>query len=100
MPPRMKSWRNALLSNAVSDFSRNAHLYADGARTSEMKLFFRERSTPVRACELCLLPMKFLGDHAEFRLFRCESCALVSTENAEPESGLALARRAGVSLHY
>lgn len=45
-----------------------------------MKVLFTSSGTPVRTCELCLMPMKFLGEHAHCRLFRCDDCALVSTE--------------------
>jgi hypothetical protein len=64
-----------------------------------MKIVFDDggRGTPLRACELCLQPMKFLGDHAECRLFRCDRCALVSTEDVQPQSVLATVRQAGLT---
>lgn len=43
-------------------------------------IFGQGGGTPVKGCELCLRPMRFLGDYAEYRLFRCDDCALVSTE--------------------
>ena len=50
-----------------------------------MKLFFAGRgTTPMRGCELCLQPMRFLGEHAECQLFRCDDCALVSTDGIDP----------------
>lgn len=58
------------------------------------------RDTPVRTCELCLQPMKFLGDHAEYRLFRCESCALVSTEDTEPHSGVRSPGASAWAFHH
>lgn len=63
-----------------------------------MKIVFDDggRRTPARACELCLQPMKFLGDHADCRLFRCDRCALVSTDDVQPQSVLATVRQAGV----
>ena len=50
-----------------------------------MKPFFSGggRATPFRGCELCLKPVRYLGDHADCRLFRCEDCALVSTEGVD-----------------
>jgi len=65
-----------------------------------MKIVFGDvgRDTPVRACELCLQPMKFLGDRAECRLFRCDRCALVSTEDVESKSGRATVRQARLRL--
>lgn len=49
-----------------------------------MKLVFKAAvATPFRPCELCLEPMKFLGEHGGSRLFRCDECALVSTQRAE-----------------
>jgi hypothetical protein len=46
-----------------------------------MKLIFdRDGASPVRPCELCLQPMRFLGRHEECLLFRCEDCVLVSTD--------------------
>lgn len=49
-----------------------------------MKLIFGAAGgAPVRACELCLRPMRFLGEHSECRLFRCDDCALVSTDSLE-----------------
>ncbi|KJC43783.1 hypothetical protein UP06_20020 [Bradyrhizobium sp. LTSP857] len=49
-----------------------------------MKLFFTGNgTTPVRGCELCLQPMRFLGEHAECRLFRCDDCTLVATEEVD-----------------
>jgi hypothetical protein len=41
------------------------------------------QTAPARACELCLQQMRFLGQHTGCRLFRCEACALVSTEVVE-----------------
>lgn len=38
---------------------------------------------PIRTCELCLQPMRILGEHAGTRLFRCEDCALVTTVPTE-----------------
>lgn len=56
-----------------------------------MKQILKSDCTPARPCELCLQPMKFLGDHTECRLFTCDDCALVSTESLE----LALHRSGG-----
>ena len=63
-----------------------------------MKIVFDDggRGTAARVCELCLQPMKFLGDHAECRLFRCDRCALVSTEDVQPHSVLATLRQAAL----
>ena len=51
-----------------------------------MKFIFTEAggNKPVRKCDLCLRPMRFLGEHARSWLFRCEDCALVSTHNIHP----------------
>jgi hypothetical protein len=46
-----------------------------------MKIVFASSGAPARTCELCLMPMKFLGDQIDCRLFRCEDGALVSTES-------------------
>lgn len=62
----------------------------------EMKIVFDDGgrgSPPLKACDLCLQQMKFLGDHAECRLFRC---ALVSTEDVQPQSVLGTVRQAGL----
>jgi predicted nucleic acid-binding Zn ribbon protein len=49
-----------------------------------MKVNFKAAvATPFRACELCLEPMKFLEEHGDSWLFRCDECALVSTQPAE-----------------
>lgn len=54
-----------------------------------MKLFFTGNgTTPVRGCDLCLRPMRYLGGHVGCRLFRCDDCALVVTTQialARPE---------------
>ena len=47
-----------------------------------MKIFLYSTDNPTRTCELCLAPMQFLGEQADSRLFRCNDCALVSTEPA------------------
>lgn len=53
-----------------------------------MKLLFGSPGqAPVRACELCLRPRRFVGDHAECRLFRCDDCALVSAVSFEAVPG-------------
>jgi hypothetical protein len=54
-----------------------------------MKIVFDDggRGTAARVCELCLQPMKFLGDHAECRLF---------TEDVQPHSVLATLRQAAL----
>lgn len=49
-----------------------------------MKVDFKAAAaTQFRSCELCLGPMKFLGEHGESWLFRCDECALVSTQRTE-----------------
>lgn len=49
-----------------------------------MKINFKAAvATPFCPCELCLEPMKFLGEHGGSQLFRCDECALVSTQREE-----------------
>lgn len=60
-----------------------------------MKIIFSSSDNPARTCELCLEPMKFLGEQAECRLFRCNDCALVASETimpASPSQALSLKR--------
>lgn len=45
-----------------------------------MKVLLTSGRAPARSCEFCLIPMKFLGEQAHCRIFRCDDCALVSTE--------------------
>ncbi|SFJ68772.1 hypothetical protein SAMN05216525_1327 [Bradyrhizobium sp. Gha] len=47
-----------------------------------MKIIFSSTDNPTKTCELCLEPMKFLSEQADFRLFKCNDCALVSTDRA------------------
>jgi hypothetical protein len=56
-----------------------------------MKLIFGDGAHyTIRGCELCLQPMRYLGDHAGRRLFRCEDCALVITEDVDVRRAVAL----------
>ena len=48
-----------------------------------MLIFSGSGTRPARGCDLCLRPMRFLGDHAECRLFRCDDCALVATDDVD-----------------
>jgi hypothetical protein len=49
------------------------------AKAARMKVSLANLDSGTETCELCLKPMRYLGDHAERRLFRCEDCALVTT---------------------
>jgi hypothetical protein len=51
-----------------------------------MNLIQRDlRAPPIKICEFCLQPMKFLGIHASCYLFRCDECALIASRDIEPQ---------------
>ncbi|SFJ69248.1 hypothetical protein SAMN05216525_13228 [Bradyrhizobium sp. Gha] len=49
-----------------------------------MKIIFSGTDNPTRTCEFCLESMKFLGEQADCRVFRCNDCALVASETIMP----------------
>ncbi|MCS3897387.1 hypothetical protein CT676_42890 [Bradyrhizobium sp. MOS001] len=63
-------------------FGTNEIPMRKGAGGLLMKLILSDggRAIPVHRCELCLQPMRHVCDQAERRLFKCDDCALVSTE--------------------
>lgn len=70
----------------IFHFGTNQIPMRKGAGGLVMKLRLSDggRAIPVHRCELYLKPMRHVGDQAESRLFKCDDCALVSTEACLP----------------